>query len=169
MFNNIAIRTFGSDCENLDRIKKFKFQRPIHSLASTKCGRTLVIFKDGTISEISKSLDQRKTASDRESILEPNEVIESHNCVTHEDRIVVSYLVKNTKGLFKFIAVFLNNDLEEDRDNIIQVVLERGGVNLTGHLLVVTDEAFELITICKFYNTSRVYCENRPGAGFFLS
>ncbi|KAB0792660.1 hypothetical protein PPYR_14619 [Photinus pyralis] len=59
VFNQVFIRTWQGEEEYVDKLKKFKFNKPIHTLISCnqKC---FLVFKNGTVTPLSDGLENRK-------------------------------------------------------------------------------------------------------------
>lgn len=86
VFNHIYVRTWNGDEEYVDKLKKFKFNKPIQTLVTCN-DKVFLIFKNGTITQLNEGIENRKDVA-----LEP-------------------VFDLNIDGNFEVITACLNNNL----------------------------------------------------------
>ncbi|XP_077292389.1 nucleolar protein 11 [Arctopsyche grandis] len=109
VFNEYSIKIWKSTVENLDKVKKIKFNQPVVKLISDVDNSTVLVFKDGSCASLSYAKLAKKNL-EAVSILEKDEVITSAEIYKATDEKFVCYLTK-TCGQYCIIACQLNTDI----------------------------------------------------------
>ncbi|PSN52742.1 hypothetical protein C0J52_06156 [Blattella germanica] len=140
VFNKTQLRIWTENVENLDRVKKIKFQEPIHCILPHKNGNEpLIIFNNGVVTPLSKALETRETEN-QQSQLSSDEIIEDCHLVTHEDSNYITIFSRNSKQEMKYHVIPLSESTMPLKLNVV-----RENVNLIGQTTL--HQSCQLLTL----------------------
>ncbi|XP_069688023.1 nucleolar protein 11-like isoform X1 [Periplaneta americana] len=143
VFNRNQLRIWSESEDNLDKIKKFKFQQHIHCVLSQLSGREpLIIFSNGATCLLSAALESRKIEIDRNSVLSANEVIEDCQLVTYETSTYITFFTRNSLKSAYFHVVPVSRDVSS-----VKVKVERENFQLMGQTTIQQDSSYNLLTL----------------------
>ncbi|GJQ68480.1 hypothetical protein Trydic_g17057 [Trypoxylus dichotomus] len=130
VFNGTTLRLWSqNDTENLDKIKKFKFAKPIYTLINI-IDTTYLIFENGNIFTLRDALDQRKDLVLKDIININNEKIIDIRYILVEDNIYIALIVE-TKSTTNCLLVSFPNNFPQTSYHTIE--LKRVNLNLAGY------------------------------------
>ncbi|KRT78683.1 hypothetical protein AMK59_7154, partial [Oryctes borbonicus] len=130
VFNQTTLRLWSQDgTENLDKIKKYKFAKPIYT-AINIIDTTYIIFENGNIFTLKDALDQRKDLDLTDIIDMNNEKIVDIRYISVENNVYISLIVKTTSTLNCLLVSFPNNF---PGTSYLRIEPKRNNLNLAGY------------------------------------
>ncbi|XP_025829147.1 nucleolar protein 11-like isoform X2 [Agrilus planipennis] len=140
VFNNLYIRIWNDGEENIDKLKKYKFTKQIHSLI--QCAKqTFVIFKDLSVSELSKALETRKEKAEETKEVEIVDVLYCNR----KDEIYIGIISNEEKHIFEWSLFIDGNFHFKGRENLNV----RKSVEIAGHVMchLAVEGCIKLLTL----------------------
>ncbi|KAG5681753.1 hypothetical protein PVAND_011162 [Polypedilum vanderplanki] len=146
VFSNTHMRFWDINTEDINKVKKIKFHKPIYEIINVSDENILVIYADGTTKSLDKALESRKTEKhQRDNVNSESLSIEN----TQFGNEIFSYVKKaNKEKIFCFTSI--DNTTLQQIQKCNEIKLNRPGLNvrLMGHTTMYSsDGSTYLITI----------------------
>ncbi|KAJ9575909.1 hypothetical protein L9F63_007221 [Diploptera punctata] len=139
IFNKTQLRIWTENDENLDKVKKIKFQEQVHCILPPKNGNgALIVFNNGVVEPLSTALETRKTKNTK-AILASDEEIEDCKVVVHQNYTYVTIFSRKSEEVHYHAVPIKEETLP------LKLKIAREQVNLIGHATV--EESCQLLTL----------------------
>ncbi|KAF5277472.1 hypothetical protein FQR65_LT03809 [Abscondita terminalis] len=155
VFNHIYVRTWDGNEEYVDKLKKFKFNKPIQTLVSCN-DKVFLIFKNGIIALLKDGIDNRKDISSDGLF---------HENINGNFEVLTAYLNEHLYiGLimnFDNKNVFVVKCLVDDQESLHKIELTRDNSKLTlkGHILCHIEHSQE-VHLLTLWSDGKLYSYN---------
>ncbi|CAG9770845.1 unnamed protein product [Ceutorhynchus assimilis] len=143
VFNQTFVRIWSEDEETLDKVKKYKFNHPIHTIINHN-GETFVVFKTGSVYPLNEILEDRKTFTPATI----SEDVEIHDVlhISLEEDLYVGFLSKTLEGFTFYWTIYTYYSKNAfSKENLINEDVLKGyslfASNKKVHLLTIWDNA----------------------------
>uniref|UniRef100_A0A069DZA5 Putative nucleolar protein 11 n=1 Tax=Panstrongylus megistus TaxID=65343 RepID=A0A069DZA5_9HEMI len=144
VFKSDQVAFWCDSMVQLNKLKKFKFNRLIHNILSAKECPPIIVYKNGSIGILRDDMLSRKCTEIDEQVLEKSEEILSTNLVLISGHLYVKLLTLDTKVSIKklhFVPV------DADRADKFSVSLENGSIGSCNAHTIIQGESTYLITL----------------------
>lgn len=161
VFLNRYMRMWDGDCNDINKIKKIKFNKNINDLFTLNNEETLILYEDGTCESLECGLEGRKNKtsdfSEKEvikSIISPQlQKISKVAFFTTLKGTLITYFVRNeSKKLLELFYFLLEKDTLKINGDISIIKIQRleQNASLMAYTVVDGNVFPHLISICKF-------------------
>ncbi|XP_071057378.1 nucleolar protein 11 [Onthophagus taurus] len=148
-FNSVNIKIWSDDDEHLDKLKKYKFNEPIHTLLSIG-EESFIIFKNGNIFPLTQCINERKQLK-FEKIFKENEEIVDVLQIQRENEVFFGLIVNNDNKKILYLMVISNGV----QHLLKQIELKRDNVELSGYTLCRLHD--KSINFLSFWSDNKLY------------
>ncbi|KAF7268956.1 hypothetical protein GWI33_017985 [Rhynchophorus ferrugineus] len=165
VFNKTFIRLWTDDDENLDKVKKIKFNQQIYNIIMHN-EKAVIVFIDGSLYPLSEALENRKTLQ-TEKIID-DEHIHDILYTSVDTKLYFGFLVKKNNINIFYWCIYTG----DIRNIYHKVTVQREQLSLTGYGLHVDRDQVNLLSV---WNDGRMYSQilkqddkdiNEPGQLF---
>jgi hypothetical protein len=142
VFSRNELRLWTEHEENLDKVKKMKFQQQIHCVIAQKNGKEpLILFSNGAVCPLSTAVGTRKEGNNT-SLLDVDEIIEDCHLVTDEICTFVTVLCRSSSDVPHFCVVPVSGSIAS-----VKLKVERKGFHLVGRTIVQHTSSCNFLTL----------------------
>lgn len=146
VFNEKKIRLWTADETDLNSIKGYKFQSPLHTILTLEDCPPILVRKDGATASLEKAIENRKSWS-KEGILKVNEKILDCYLIRVSGQINLCILT-SIEGTYNCVIVKLNNETYSgEADCVKRLELKRKSEELVGHTVLQAKNKACLLTL----------------------
>ncbi|KAK5642150.1 hypothetical protein RI129_008317 [Pyrocoelia pectoralis] len=141
VFNQVFIRMWKGDEEYVDKLKKYKFNKPVHTLVT--CNQTcFLVFKNRTVLSLSDGLENRKESDDSVSRLH-TENLDVLTAYVDEKHFVAT-LSSDSNKMLVGISVFSESNVYR---NSFEVSRNNKRITLKGQILCQIDNHVDVVLL----------------------
>ncbi|XP_054009047.1 nucleolar protein 11 [Hylaeus anthracinus] len=146
IFNEKKIRLWSEKETDLNNIKGYKFQSPLHTILTLETCPPVLVRKDGATALLEWAVQNRKSWS-KDGILGVNERIFDCHLIRTGNKINLCLLTE-TNGMYNCMVVKLNDKTyAKDVDRARRIDLKRKSEELVGHTVLQTKNKACLLTL----------------------
>ncbi|XP_076240568.1 nucleolar protein 11 [Calliopsis andreniformis] len=146
IFNEKKIRLWSAEETDLNSIKGYKFQFPLHTILTLEGCPPVLVRRDGATASLEWAIQNRKSWS-KEGTLNADEKILDCRLVRTSDKTNLCLLTE-TKGKYTCIVVKLNDKTySKDTDHVRKLELKRRSEELVGHTVLQAKNTACLLTL----------------------
>lgn len=163
-FNYAYVRTWSDEDESLDKIKKYKFNQPIHTIIVHNM-ETYVVFKTGSVYPLSEILESRKTFTP--TVVAKIGQLEDITYLSSGEDFYFGFLVKSDSGLVFYWTVYTYYS----KNVFSSVVLSNTTETLRGLELFIAHKTVHILTIWgdgKVYLNALSQQKKSPASELFI-
>ncbi|XP_078033783.1 nucleolar protein 11-like [Augochlora pura] len=146
IFNEKKLRVWSENETDLNTIKGYKFQSPLHTILTFETSPSVVVRKDGASASLEWTIENRKSWS-KEGILHMDEKILDCRLIRTGNRINLCLLTEK-KQIYTCVVVKLNNTTySQDADRARRMELKRRSEKLVGYTVLQTKHKACFLTL----------------------
>ncbi|KAJ8956482.1 hypothetical protein NQ314_006719 [Rhamnusium bicolor] len=139
-FNQTYIKLWSTEEENLDKLKKYKFNQQIHSIISNN-DTTFVLFQNGSVYTLEDALKMRKVV-DQEPILSDLQQVDEILYKKLNEQFYLGLIVKSPNESNLYWSKYSKGKCKFSKINLL-----RDGFILRGHVFHIEENAVKLLTL----------------------
>ncbi|KAJ8941329.1 hypothetical protein NQ318_004773 [Aromia moschata] len=139
VFNQLCIKFWSKDEENLDKLKKYKFSKQIYTLISDG-NDTLVFFQDGAFCTLTDAIEMRKNLNLEPVVLDSEEIVDILYKKVRDD-FYVGIIVRSSN---EFNLYWTKHNLSS---KLSKLKLFRDGYMLQGYVFYVDGAIVNLLSL----------------------
>lgn len=129
VFNQTILRTWNCNDENLDKLKKIKFNLQIHTILECN-GIQFIVFTNGNIKLLKEAVDSCKELKPA-NVINVGDNIQDILTLSVSKKIYIGLLIKNSKGTYFKWTIFQGSKQEDFQT----IKLERDNLALRGYVM----------------------------------
>nr|XP_033335757.1 nucleolar protein 11 [Megalopta genalis]XP_033335758.1 nucleolar protein 11 [Megalopta genalis] len=146
IFNEKKLRAWTVNETDLNTIKGYKFQSPLHTILTSETSPSVLVRKDGASASLEWAIENRKSWS-KEGILRTDEKILDCRLIRIGNKINLCLLTEN-KRIYACVLVKLNNETySQDADRARRMELKRRSEELVGYTVLQTKNKACFLTL----------------------
>lgn len=148
IFNERKLRLWSENETDLNQIKGYKFQSPLHTILTFETSPPVLVRKDGATALLEQAIQNRKSWS-KEGILQTDEKILDCRLIRVGNKINLCLLTE-LKGIYACFVVKLNDrTYSKETDRARRMELKRRSEELVGYTVLQTKNKAYFLTLCK--------------------
>ncbi|KZC05704.1 PREDICTED: nucleolar protein 11 [Dufourea novaeangliae] len=146
IFNEKKLRLWSENETDLNNIRGYKFQSPLHTILTFETCPPVLVRKDGATASLEWAVQNRKSWS-KEGILRAGDKILDCHLICTGIKVSLCLLTKN-KGTYTCVVVKLNSETySQDTDRARRMELKRRSEELVGYTVLCTKKTACLLTL----------------------
>ncbi|XP_012271956.1 nucleolar protein 11 [Orussus abietinus] len=154
VFNEIQIRVWSEEENDLDKVKRHKFKYPLHTIVNLDGESPVLVRQNGTCASLAWALKNRKTWDEGENLLKPGEKIVDCNLVHAGGKTYLCMLTRLDSGNNYLVVPLEDDTYREERQNVKRLDLRKTSEDLVGHVVTQNQNNAYLLTL---WSTGRLY------------
>ncbi|XP_066991508.2 nucleolar protein 11 [Anabrus simplex] len=145
VFNHNQLRLWKENDEQLDKVKKYKFEEGIHCIIPQSDGDpAVVLFRNGCVALLAAAVESRKEAISG-PILQRDETITDYYCVSNMGRKFITFVTRDAKDAptLNVVPIVLGESAQQyplHRD-------DTDGIRLVGHAVLQMEDSCSILTL----------------------
>ncbi|XP_076292527.1 nucleolar protein 11-like [Lasioglossum baleicum] len=171
IFNEKKLRLWTENETDLNTIKGYKFQSPLHTILTFESSPSVLVRKDGASALLEWAIQNRKKSWSNEGILHTDEKILDCRLIRTGNRTNLCLLTE-TKGTYACVVVKLNNQTySQDADRARRMELKRRSEELVGYTVLQTKSKACFLTLWshgRLYSHSLMEANNESSSNALI-